>query len=126
MKTKVSSTAEDIKKDNLSIIDSKEAEVKAQYEKARSDLDKGYLGGVKAFEQTKHGKTEDLLGYTAIQNKFATLRSDLTTNFNAEKERVSGELDAIKKQTNAKVAGDQPKLEYLDTLSDKIKKEVLD
>lgn len=45
----------------------------------------GYLGGVKAFEQTNNAKTEDLLGYTAIQNKFAALRTDLTTNFNAEK-----------------------------------------
>jgi hypothetical protein len=69
----------------LAIIDSKEAEVKVQYEKARADLDKGYLGGVKAFEQTNNAKTEDLLGYTAIQNKFTALKSDLNTNFNAEK-----------------------------------------
>ncbi len=100
--------------------------MKAQYEKARADLDKGYLGGVKAFEQTKGAKTEDLLGYTAIKDKFAALKTDLTTSFNTEKNRISGELDAIKKENTDKLAGNQPKLDYFDMLGDKIKKEVYD
>jgi hypothetical protein len=124
VKSKVTATADDIKKENLAVVDSKEAEVKAQFEKAKADLDKGYLGGVKALEQTQHSKAEDLLGYTAIQKKFTDLRTDVTNNFNAEKERVTSELSAIKKENTEKFDKEQPKLNYFETLGDKIKKEV--
>ena len=106
------------------MIDSKEAEVKAQFEKAKLGLDKGYLGGVRGLEQTQHAKAEDLLGFSAIQKKFTDLKSDITNNFNAEKERVTSELATIKKENTEKIDKDQPKLNHFDILSDKIKKEV--
>jgi hypothetical protein len=81
VKSKVTATADDIQKDNLGVIDSKQAEVKAQVDKAKAEIDKYYLGGVKGLEQTKGAKTEDLLGYTSIQKQFETLKSDVTTQF---------------------------------------------
>lgn len=121
-KSKVTATADDIQKENLGIIESKESEVKNHFEQAKEKVDKYYLGGVKGLEQTNNAKAEDILGFTAIQQQFKGLKDDVTLKFNQEKDNAQAQLLALEKQQTAKIATDQPQVPIFDQLSDKIKK----
>lgn len=78
------------------MIDSKEKEVKDHFEQVKAQVDKNYLGGVKALEQTKGAKIEDLLGYSDIKKKYSDLKDNVTKKFTEEEEKAKKELNDIK------------------------------
>ncbi len=109
-KNNLTNTVEKLKQDNLATIDLREKEVKGQFEDAKSQVDKHYLGGVAALEQTKHAKVEDLLGYSKIQNQFEDMKGQVSKKFGDQLSKAQKSLTDVKNQEIGKINQQAPKI----------------
>jgi len=123
--SKVNSTANDVKKENANIFEGKEKELKDHFNSVKEQVDKNYLGGVKALEQMKGGKKiEDLLGFNDIIKKFEDIKTSATAKLTEEETKAKKELEDLKKTEVNKIDNNKPKLDYFEHLSEGVKNSV--
>lgn len=84
--------------------------MKGQFEDAKSQVEKHYLGGVAALEQTKQAKVEDLLGYSKIQNQFEDMKGQVSKKYSDELAKAQKSLSDVKNQEIGKINQQAPKI----------------
>lgn len=124
LQSKVTAGAEDIKKENLNVIDSKHSELKNHFLQLTQDIDHSYPGGIGFLENSKQAKLDDLLGFTAVNKQFSDIKEHLNGQFTKEKQKVDQEVKELKEGEIKAVKEKTPNLQLFNQMTESAKQNI--